>query len=137
MIAQAVYLPEPQHKDFHMRPYGPVVLAAALAACASPPAASSSRAAEVAAPVVVTPIAPIVSDYEAMRSALPDFDLQRRADGPPTDISVVRDLVFDVNSSILSGPQVKRLVPLQAYLRAHPRTSVRIEGNGDGVNSPE
>jgi outer membrane protein OmpA-like peptidoglycan-associated protein len=125
-----------------MRPFGPFALAAmaaALTACASPQAAPSPSAKVAAqpAPIAVAPIAPPLSEYDSMRAALPGFDLQQRAGGPGSNVSVVRDLVFETNSSILSMPQVKRLVPLQAYLRANPRTSVRVEGNGDGANTTE
>jgi outer membrane protein OmpA-like peptidoglycan-associated protein len=126
-----------------MRPFGLVTLATtvvALSACAAPPITSNNLSTEVvahAAPVAVTPIAPLPTDYEVLRAALPDFDLQRRSEGPASNVSVVRDLVFENNSTILSMPQVKRLAPLQTYLRANPRTTVRIEGNGDGGNSAE
>jgi outer membrane protein OmpA-like peptidoglycan-associated protein len=90
-----------------------------------------------AMPIVTTPV--FVSDFDAMRAALPAFDLQRGGTEPASrrEVSVVRDLVFAPASSILSRADVIRLQPLLAYLRANPTIAVRIEGFGDGINSTE
>jgi outer membrane protein OmpA-like peptidoglycan-associated protein len=124
-----------------MRPFGHVALAAAtaaLASCASPVVSEYPRldaAAMMAAmPVYEAPV--LVSDFDAMRAALPGFDLQRTFDRTAQyDVSVIRDLTFTADSSILSRADVARLLPLHAYLRENPSVAVLIKGYGDGANS--
>lgn len=130
-----------------MSPYGQVAVAAAmaaLAACASSRMGTDKVSADIAAYVstlTAVPIAApssIISDFDAMRAALPGFDLERGADmAAPGEVSVVRDLVFDHGSSILSRVDVARLEPLHAYLRANPLVAVRIKGYGDRGNTTE
>jgi outer membrane protein OmpA-like peptidoglycan-associated protein len=124
-----------------MSPFGHVALAAAtaaLAACAFP-MPSEYPTVDVAAmtaemPVYRTPV--LVSDFDAMRTALPGFDLQRSLDRTSQrDVSVVRDLSFTPDSSILSQADVTRLAPLHTYLRENPTVAVQIKGYGDGANS--
>ena len=50
---------------------------------------------------------------------------------------VLRDVMFDTDSSILRAGSVNRLDPLVTYLRANPATSVRIEGHTDSTGSVE
>lgn len=126
-----------------MSPFGRIVaaaIAAALSGCASP-APLAYRAADTAATTAQGPPfeAPApVSAFDAIRAALPGFELQRGLGGASgNEISVVRDLTFTRESSILSRAEVTRLSPLHAYLRANPSIKVRITGYGDGVNSPE
>jgi outer membrane protein OmpA-like peptidoglycan-associated protein len=118
------------------------VVAAALTACASPQMARDNLNVDrpVVAAVTPSPAAvPVVSDFDTMRAALPTFDLQQ-SDSVAAQrgrISVVRDLRFTAESFILAQADVKRLVPLQAYLRANPSVEVRIVGYGDGGNAVE
>jgi outer membrane protein OmpA-like peptidoglycan-associated protein len=137
------HLPEPLHKDLKMGPFGHVALAAAAAAltsCASP-APFDYTATDTAAIIAQMPAfeSPVpVSDFDAMRAALPGFDLQRTFDGASeNEVSVVRDLTFTPQSSILSRADVTRLEPLHAYLRANPSIAVRITGYGDGSNAAD
>lgn len=128
-----------------MRPFGLFAIAAAaaaLGACASNPAPSDDVSARMAADIFAMtpppqPTPPFATNFDTMRAALPAFDLQRDLSGTRGDVSIARDLVFPAESSILSRPQVDRLVPLQAYLRDNPATAVRIEGHGDGILSRE
>lgn len=126
-----------------MGPFGHVALAAAAAAltsCASP-APFEYTATDAAAVIAQMPAyeAPVlVSDFDAMRAALPDFELLRTFDGASeNEVSVVRDLTFTPESSFLSRADVTRLEPLQAYLRANPSIAVRITGYGDGSNAAD
>ncbi len=127
-----------------MSPFGQAALAAALAAlsaCASSEMATEQPRAEVAtAAAAVTPAPPpppVVSAFETMRAALATFNLQKNGSGPAAqnEISVVRDLYFTTDSSILPRVEINKLVPLQAYLRTHPLVNVRIEGYGDPANT--
>lgn len=74
------------YKDLIMSPFGQVAAAAAmatLAACASPRNAADTASADIAAYVATLSAMPImvspnpISDFDAMRAALPSFDLQR------------------------------------------------------------
>src|SRR5689334_20903115 len=90
------------HKDLHMRPFGPLALAAvvaALSACASTQSTPEQLAADITALAAAAPALPIaerpafVSDFDAMRAALPGFDVQR-ADGAAasmSEVSIIRD----------------------------------------------
>jgi outer membrane protein OmpA-like peptidoglycan-associated protein len=121
------------------RHVGPAVVAMALAACASPPirqeSPSGGSAAVTAVPLRAAPSP--VSDFDRMRAALPTFELQRRGDADAGEVSVIRDVNFSADSSILSRPEVVRLDPLRSYLRANPSIEVRIEGYGDGQSGAD
>ena len=125
-----------------MSPFGHVACAAmtaTLAACA-PQQTPERVSVDISATMAVMPImttTPLVSDFDIMRAALPAFDLERGASHTAFqhEISVVRDLVFTPDSSILSRAMVTRLAPLQVYLQANPSMAVRIEGYGDGVST--
>lgn len=105
----------------------------ALSGCAGAPAdvpvARAAPPARVAPVITAAPLSSLTS-LAAMRGALPTFDLQPAA--ATREVSIVRDLVFEPGSSILSRTQVDQLEPLKAYLRANPAVAVRIEGYGDG-----
>lgn len=126
-----------------MGPFGHVALAvtaAALTSCASPApfeyTATDAAAIIAQMPAFETPVP--VSEFDAMRAALPGFDLQRTLDGASAnEVSVVRDLTFTPESSILSRADVTHLAPLHAYLRANPSIAVRITGYGDGANAAD
>ncbi|MBY0510360.1 MAG: OmpA family protein [Rhodospirillaceae bacterium] len=113
--------------------------AAALAACAPPPMThenvSAGSAAVAAMPVRAAPSP--VSDFDRMRAALPTFALQRSGGADHGDVSVVRDVNFPADSSILSRSEVMRLEPLRSYLRANPSIEVRIEGYGDSRSAAD
>jgi outer membrane protein OmpA-like peptidoglycan-associated protein len=121
---------------------GLVVMATALAACASPQTAGKNLSGDSGAVVAAMPPGPApspVSAFDQMRAALPTFDLQRSGAGVADggDISVVRDVSFLADSSILSRPEVTRLEPLRSYLRANPSIEVRIEGYGDSRSAAD
>lgn len=129
-----------------MRPFGLLAFAAtvaALGACASAQenaqqdaqlsAQVFTDAPAAPAPPPATPARAALSPFDAMRVALPTFELRQDASAAAGEVSVARDVTFPAESSILPRPQVDRLVPLQAYLRANPDTAVRIEGHGDGA----
>lgn len=126
-----------------MRPTGLLAFAAAaaaLGACASAVPPPDAAAARMSAQVfddaaIAAPAQPAPAPFDAMRAALPTFDLQQNV--PGGEVSVVRDILFPPESSILSRPQLDRLVPLQAYLRANPATAVRIEGHGDAASEQD
>ncbi len=129
-----------------MSPFGQIALAAAMAAltaCApSQPSfnLSASEIADVTASVTanMTAAPPIfMSDLDMMRAALPAFDLQTIDAGQEREVSVMRDLAFTAENSILTRSDVARLTPLQVYLRANPLIDVRIEGYGDSAVSTE
>jgi outer membrane protein OmpA-like peptidoglycan-associated protein len=140
-VAMGVTTCPSPHKDFSMSPSGHVALAAiaaALAACASsaPPEYTAVDAATTIADVPAYEEPALVSDLDAMRAVLPDFDLRENGDQmSQRGTSIVRDLTFIRESSILSRADVTRLAPLRAYLRANPSIAVRITGYGDGFNS--
>jgi len=112
------------------------VAALALTGCISGPDSRTPYAAVASVtpptrPAPVKSTLPPPSMLEAMRGALPSFDIPQHAT-LAGEVSVIRDLIFDAESSILSQVQVVRLEPLKAYLRANPKVNVRIEGYGDG-----
>jgi len=116
-----------------------------LAACAQqPPSPRTAPVAAVraAAQPVPAAVASRLTPYETMQAALPAFDLRPGGDASApsaaisTAVSVVRDVAFAPGSSILDPAQVARLEPLQAYLRAHPRTAIHVEAAGDADNAP-
>jgi outer membrane protein OmpA-like peptidoglycan-associated protein len=137
------HLPEPLHKDLNMGPFGHVALAvtaAALTSCASPaPFEYTATDAAVIIAQMSAFEAPVpVSDFDAMRAALPGFELLKTFDGASeNEVSVVRDLTSTPESSILSRADVTRLEPLHADLRANPSIAVRITGYGDGSNAAD
>lgn len=126
-----------------MGPFGrfaATAVAAVLVACESAPRfenlASDTTAMAESVPAYRVPV--LISDFDEVRAALPSFDLQRSADqGAQRVASITCDLTFAVDSSILSQANVKRLEPMQAYLRANPSVDVRIHGYGDGLNATD
>ncbi len=124
-----------------MSPFGQIALAvvmAALTGCASSQLSSEQSAIDIDDIVagIAMPIAPpplFVSELDTMRAALPAFDLQTVYTAQEREVSVVRDLAFTSENTILSRNDVARLIPLQTYLRANPSVDVRIEGYGDGA----
>jgi len=127
-----------------MSPFGQFALAAAMAALTGCASAQTSRqpdqisVADILTSITSKQVAPLfVSDFDVMRAALPAFDLQRNVADGGREVSVVRDLAFVTETSILSRDDVVKLLPLQVYLRANPLIDVRIEGYGDDVGSSE
>jgi len=101
---------------------------------------SSPSAADRAQRTALAPaMAPFITAYETMTSSLPQFALQRGYGGALAygEVSVVRDVSFDPDSSILSWDQVQRLDVVQKYLIANPATTVRITAHGDNANASE
>ena len=128
-----------------MSPFGQFALAAAMAALTGCASAQTSRqpapinTADIIASVASAQVAPplFVSDFDIMRAALPAFDLQRNVAEGGREVSVVRDLGFLTETSILSRDDVVKLLPLQVYLRANPLIDVRIEGYCDNAIANE
>jgi outer membrane protein OmpA-like peptidoglycan-associated protein len=113
-------------------------IATTLMACVSPRAVSPPHVI-TAAPVQAPAQLIALSDFDAAQVALPGFELQRDASGKAADAeaSVVRNLTFATDSSIMSSHDVTRLAQLQVYLAANPNVDVRIEGYGDVLSSNE
>jgi outer membrane protein OmpA-like peptidoglycan-associated protein len=70
----------------------------------------------------------------AMRTQLNVYDMRFSDLGATL---VLRDVMFDTNSSTLRAGAVNRLDPLIAYLHANPTTTVRIEGHTDSTGTVE
>jgi outer membrane protein OmpA-like peptidoglycan-associated protein len=70
----------------------------------------------------------------AMRTQLSVYDMHFSDAGATL---VLRDVMFDTNSSVLHAGAVNRLDPLIAYLHANPATKVRIEGHTDSTGNAE
>lgn len=124
-----------RHKENTMRLHVFAALSCAvLGACTSEPVPTPRQPA--AAPVPVAAVTPPPS-LESMRQALPAFDLKAVEPTHTTqrEVSVVRDLPFPAEGSILTRDQVDLLAPLLLYLRANPDVAVRVEAYGDGNSS--
>jgi hypothetical protein len=110
---------------------GLIGLAGLLAGCASN-APSAAIAAEVASGIEPFPflhpqaVAPLVTKFEIMRSALPEFELLQQTSG--NEVSVERNLGFEPQSPIISSDEVRRISLLQAYLLTDPSLTVGVEG---------
>lgn len=110
-----------------------VCLLGLVSACASD-APSSTIATEVSKAMAPLPIlhaeavAPLVTQLDAMQSALPQFALLQQTG---TEVLVERDNGFEAESPIVSSDEVRRISLLQAYLSSDPSLRVRVEGYFD------
>jgi len=107
--------------------------------CAVTPSVTSAVPLAEPTPAFAPVSAPPVTGYDALVIALPTFDLERLYEAPSTygEVSVVRDVSFEKDSSILAWSQIERLEALRTYLVANAATAVRIVGHGDGAALPE
>lgn len=68
----------------------------------------------------------------AMREQLRDYDMKMTELGATL---VLRDVMFETNSSQLRSGAVNRLNPLINYLKSSPETAIRVEGHTDSTGS--
>ncbi len=108
-----------------------LIAAMAVAGCGTEIAAQPNS---IKPAVVAAPAARPANDRDVMRAALSQYDLQtgRLNDQHREEVSVIRDIAFEVDGLFLTSADVARLVILQNYLRAHPAVAVRVEAQGDG-----
>lgn len=121
------------------RVFSAIILAGTLGACSATQAVLPGPT-PVAAIVDLGATAPAsvsVSAIESMRTAMPEYDLREAGDGSsPQSVSVMRDLPFAHDSTIVGRREAERLRPFVAYLVENPAVTVRIESYGNGA-TPE